>query len=277
MKKITMAVLFLGLGAMAFAQTGQVGVNTANPQGTFHVDGAKDNATTGAPTTAQQANDMVVLSSGRVGIGTTTPAEKLHIYNELGAFSIIESNTSVAGLYIKTNNTNTTTLMQLNQGTDYWRTRFYSSLGPNGNSYGIGFNQGNPNMLLIQSNGNIAIGQNSATQKLDVAGNAKLDQLFYGGSIRDHRFSNKMILFSSSTETELHSAGTSGILFKNAGNVEFSRFTNSGNLGIGTAAPTSKLQVVGLPTYADNAAATTAGLTAGAFYHNGDGIVRVVF
>jgi len=38
-----------------------------------------------------------------------------------------------------------------------------------------------------------------------------------------------------------------------------------------------KLQVVGLPTHADNAAAISAGLTAGAFYHAGDGIVRVVF
>ncbi|MFY8165133.1 MAG: phage tail protein [Sediminibacterium sp.] len=50
-----------------------------------------------------------------------------------------------------------------------------------------------------------------------------------------------------------------------------------GNVGIGTTAPTSKLQVVGLPVHASNAAATSAGLTAGAFYHAGDGIVRVVF
>lgn len=38
------------------------------------------------------------------------------------------------------------------------------------------------------------------------------------------------------------------------------------SVGIGTKNPTSKLQVVGIPAYADDAAAGTAGLTTGAFY-----------
>lgn len=47
------------------------------------------------------------------------------------------------------------------------------------------------------------------------------------------------------------------------------RITNSGNVGIGSSAPTSILQVVGLPVYANNAAAIAGGLTAGAFYRTG--------
>jgi len=43
----------------------------------------------------------------------------------------------------------------------------------------------------------------------------------------------------------------------------------NGNVGIGTTSPTSALQVVGLPVYANNAAAVAGGLTAGAFYRTG--------
>ena len=46
-------------------------------------------------------------------------------------------------------------------------------------------------------------------------------------------------------------------------------------VGIGTNAPTAALQVVGLAEHADNAAALTAGLTAGAFYRTGD-LLKVV-
>ena len=41
---------------------------------------------------------------------------------------------------------------------------------------------------------------------------------------------------------------------------------NNGNVGIGTATPGSKLAAVGLPIYANNAAAITGGLAAGDFY-----------
>lgn len=42
-----------------------------------------------------------------------------------------------------------------------------------------------------------------------------------------------------------------------------------GRVGIGTASPKSELHVVGLPVYANNAAAIAGGLTAGAFYRTG--------
>ena len=57
--------------------------------------------------------------------------------------------------------------------------------------------------------------------------------------------------------------------------LERMRVMQSGNVGIGTAAPTSPLQVVGLVTYASDAAAGTGGLTAGALYKDSTGGVHV--
>jgi hypothetical protein len=57
--------------------------------------------------------------------------------------------------------------------------------------------------------------------------------------------------------------------------VERMRLVAGGNLCINTTSATSRLQVVGLPSYADNAAAITGGLTVGAFYHTA-GALKVV-
>jgi hypothetical protein len=52
---------------------------------------------------------------------------------------------------------------------------------------------------------------------------------------------------------------------------------DNGNVGIGTSNPTSKLQVVGLPVFADNTSAIAGGLTLGAFYRTSTGVLMVVF
>ncbi|MDR6461646.1 MULTISPECIES: fibrinogen-like YCDxxxxGGGW domain-containing protein [Chryseobacterium] len=64
------------LGILSY---GQVGINTTNPQGVFHVDGDKNNPTTGVPATGQQSDDFVVLSHGKTGIGTIVPTHQLHV------------------------------------------------------------------------------------------------------------------------------------------------------------------------------------------------------
>lgn len=65
---------FIGLGVILISPIiySQVGINTGNPKGIFHVDGAKDNPDTGTPSVTQTSNDFVVTKEN-VGIGTGTP------------------------------------------------------------------------------------------------------------------------------------------------------------------------------------------------------------
>lgn len=56
----------------------QVGINTKNPLGIFHIDGKADNSSTSI-TSDQALNDFVVTSEGNVGIGSITPNNKLSV------------------------------------------------------------------------------------------------------------------------------------------------------------------------------------------------------
>lgn len=55
----------------------QVGINTSSPQTIFHVDGAKDNPSSGAPSSTQISNDVAITSAGEIGIGTLTPVTRI--------------------------------------------------------------------------------------------------------------------------------------------------------------------------------------------------------
>lgn len=90
MMKKTLLILIVSLGVNVHAQ---VGINTQNPQGVFHIDGGKDNPLTGAPNTTQQINDVIVTSTGNVGIGTTNPTRKLEIVSPTSpALRIVDGN-----------------------------------------------------------------------------------------------------------------------------------------------------------------------------------------
>ncbi|RMZ60744.1 hypothetical protein D1632_01835 [Chryseobacterium nematophagum] len=89
----TMSLIFLILFSVHVLS--QVGINTSNPQDALHIDGAKDNSATGAPSIGQQANDIIVTSTGNVGVGTTTPSTRLDIHSTTtGAIKIIDGSQS---------------------------------------------------------------------------------------------------------------------------------------------------------------------------------------
>ncbi|WP_326982898.1 tail fiber domain-containing protein [Chryseobacterium sp. MYb264] len=73
--KLTIITIILGVQFTC----AQVGVNTINPGGVFHVDGGKDNPPTGAISADQQENDFVIMANGNIGVGTTAPIVKVDV------------------------------------------------------------------------------------------------------------------------------------------------------------------------------------------------------
>jgi hypothetical protein len=68
---------------------------------------------------------------------------------------------------------------------------------------------------------------------------------------------------------------TDNLQFRNSGSTNHMTIKEDGNVGIGTTNPKSKLSIVGLSEYNDNAAALSAGLVAGDLYRTGD-VLKIV-
>ena len=77
MMKILLSIL---AGVMCSFSYGQnVGINTSAPQDIFHIDAGEDNPSSGVPNVDQSANDLIVTSEGRLGIGTIEPLATMEV------------------------------------------------------------------------------------------------------------------------------------------------------------------------------------------------------
>ncbi|MBD8346426.1 hypothetical protein [Dysgonomonas sp. HGC4] len=81
--------LYLLLLFVSIESVAQIGINTSDVMGVFHLDGKKDN-TVGAITPAQESNDIFVDNEGNMGVGTLTPTARLHLKSDelYGAFKL---------------------------------------------------------------------------------------------------------------------------------------------------------------------------------------------
>lgn len=106
MKRITL--LLTPCILFSIFSNAQVGINTTNPQGVFNIDAAKDNPTSGTPTSIQALNDITVNTAGNFGIGTNSPQRKLHVNASSSSvrfenLATLPSNVESAGLVMDSN------------------------------------------------------------------------------------------------------------------------------------------------------------------------------
>jgi len=246
--------------AALFTSTG-----TAAPYLSFNVGSSGSSSST--------SEAMRIDSSGNVGIGNAAPTAKLSVS---GGNIAIDNGSS----YILGGATSGNTIIGRIKST----AGVYTVDGEGTRNIRLGSETNGEVARIDNTNGRLGIGTTAPDYALDVNGDIRVGTSF--SSQKNIYFGDSN--FSIRTENNYTASNLDNLRFAVADNADAGfRFTNvnddellyiksdNGNTGIGTVAPTAKLQVVGLAEHADNSAATTAGLTAGAFYRTGD-LLKVV-
>jgi hypothetical protein len=186
------------------------------------------------PANSSTSEKMRITSAGNVGIGTTTPAEKLEV--------------STTG--------NTTGVVQLLKGdTSYGATTTYSRAGNFTWDIGIGAAASNglpysyfgvaeqgtiPRLVIAHTTGNVGIGTTSPSNKLDVSGSIRATQYVYANDA----FVGDDIISAGNRDFIVNKTTAYSIILSTSGS-ERMRIDSAGNVGIGTTSPYSKLDVSG--------------------------------
>jgi hypothetical protein len=170
---------------------------------------------------------MRITSAGNVGIGTTSPSEKLTLFN--GKLALTTDDVTIGGKIYGYNDTS----VNLFSGGLKFETRFF-----NGSSYVY------RDVMTINSSGNVGIGTTSPAYPLQV-----------NGLISSNRTSNTdggLVFGTPANGNYFYGADSGNYIATYTSNAERVRVTSAGNVGIGTTTPTALLQVLGATTLAAN-------------------------
>jgi len=191
----------------------------------------------------QYSGSNIYYNSGNVGIGTTSPANNLHLLTTInGGGATLE--TSMDNVYLSLSNTGT--------NGNYWRlasTSGTSSLGGSTGNFAISKN-GMDAQFVINNSGNVGIGTTSPANNLHL-----LTTINGGGATLETSMANVYLslnntgtngnywrLASTSGTSSLGGSTGNFAISKNGINAHFV-INNSGFVGIGTVSPDAKLEV----------------------------------
>ena len=176
---------------------------------------------------------MRITSNGNVGIGTTSPSDKLEVGGTSGNTNMIISDSSA----------NSEVGIKLQNDVKTWTIQNWGSGGDN---LRILNNAGNT-IQLWDDNGNVGIGTTSPSQKLSVisSDNSGTTEIISAYSLSESQSTslgyNSLI---GSYSLSIITKDIQPITFQ-INSVEKMRIASDGNVGIGTNSPTEKLEVIG--------------------------------
>jgi hypothetical protein len=183
--------------------------------------------------------------AGNVGIGTGSPQSKFHVFD--GVATITSANNGADTFATRADSI----ILTRNNLSPNWQNKITSSWS--GNSFDTSMNfelatgpTTNITAMTLLANGNVGIGTTSPGDRLHVD----------GGNIRIGSSTGANYIYSASSGLLGIQVGTGPLLFlRDNGSNESMRIDSSGNVGIGTTSPSSKLDVAGTVRFVDSSSA----------------------
>ena len=177
------------------------------------------------------AEAMRIDSSGRVGIGTSSPSRELEVTGAGNVYLKVSAQTDDDSAILELANTqNSWTIFNTDTAND--NLEFNSSTVTD--------------VLVLQKTGNVGIGTSSPAEKLSVNGNVILNSGYKIWGNNNGGSTSSYLSIYNATDGGIDlmaNFGTSKITFGTAGS-EKMRITSTGNVGIGTSSPAANLEVL---------------------------------
>ena len=168
----------------------------------------------------QGGTGMFVRNDGNIGVGTTSPSEKLHIYSGTGNGPEIRLQNSTSSYYLRAY-TDRLNILAYDGGYTYSEA-----------------------VSIKSSNGFVGLGTTSPGALLHVYGNLSANPITFEGN----GSSNSWVRFKAGATASTWQIGASSgsfIIYDELVDATRIHINSSGNVGIGTTSPSSKLHVVG--------------------------------
>lgn len=202
-------------------------------------------------------NTNIVLNGGKVGIGTTSPTKKVHIWSDSSAYDslmLLEKNGAYDVRFELSNTTSALRIIQQSTGNAYISLK---------DKYSLNLETSSTVRFTIDGVGNVGIGTKSPETILHVAGNTRVDGFLYllnNKSIHSYNTdksasyevlrmnnSNGLVLGNGSSAAGGDLILDGNYIYVRCGSTHTNAIyvNSSGNVGIGTTSPHCKLDVNG--------------------------------
>jgi hypothetical protein len=243
---------------VAASETYALGVRYGVGTGIYYI-GASNSATPDLVFSQTGGSErMRLTNAGDLGVGTSSPSYKLDVSTSVNniAGARIQNTSSASGAYsslwldndsagiksalIKNSSTNTGNL-----GTNSFYL-YYSDTGSSGifnaSASPITFSTNGSERARIDSSGNVGIGTSSGSARLNVNGGTSTSQIRW--EVNNAAFTQEVSTNAAANAYVYKSNDASYHVWK-LSSTEAMRLDSSGNVGIGTSSPATKLHVAG--------------------------------